>query len=290
MPAATLRGRFVWHELMTTDPDAASRFYPGVTGWKVQAWEQDPSYRLWMTGGVRRGGLMRLPEESRRLGAPPRWLMYVGVPDVDATVRQATSLGARTLAPPQTIPVGRFAVLEDPQGATFALYKPSGEGQGSDEATLGDFSWHELATTDYQAAWEFYRQLFGWQSTDAMDMGSTGMYWMFGRGTGSLGGMYNKPRAMAGPPHWLSYVLVPDADQAAATVTRLGGRVMRGPMEVPGGSRIAMCVDAQGAAFAVHSQAPAKPRAKPKPKKKGARPKAKKAAPKRKQASKQRRR
>ena len=80
MPAPTLRGRFVWHELMTTDPDAAARFYPGVTGWKVQAWEQDPSYRLWMTGSVLRGGLMRLPEESRRLGAPPSWLMYVGVP------------------------------------------------------------------------------------------------------------------------------------------------------------------------------------------------------------------
>src|SRR5256886_15272905 len=71
MPAPALRGRFVWHELMTTDPDAASRFYPGVTGWKVQAWEQDPSYRLWMTGGVRRGGLMRLPAECGALGGPP---------------------------------------------------------------------------------------------------------------------------------------------------------------------------------------------------------------------------
>jgi len=216
--------------------------------------------------------------------------MYVDVPDVDASVRQATSLGARTLAPPQTIPVGRFAVLEDPQGATFALYKPSGEPQGSDKATLGDFSWHELATTDYKAAWEFYRALFGWQSTDAMDMGPTGMYWMFGRGAGSLGGMYNKSRDMAGAPHWLCYVLVPDADTAAATVTRLGGRVVRGPMEVAGGSRIAMCVDAQGAAFAVHSEAPAKPRAKPKPKKKAARPKARMKAAKRKQVSKKRRR
>src|SRR3989454_6964401 len=64
MPAPTLRGRFVWHELMTTDPDAAARFYPGVTGWKVQAWEQDPSYRLWMTGSVLRGGVMRLRSEE----------------------------------------------------------------------------------------------------------------------------------------------------------------------------------------------------------------------------------
>src|SRR5207247_10146634 len=130
---------------------------------------------------------------------------------------------------------------------------------------------------------------FGWKTTAAMDMGPAGMYWMFGRGAGSLGGMYNKSRDMPGAPHWLCYVLVPDADTAAATVTRLGGRVVRGPMEVAGGSRIAMCVYAQGAAFAVHSQAPAKPRAKPKPKKKAARPKAKEKAAKRK-ASKKRRR
>src|SRR3989475_9106539 len=104
MPAATLRGRFVWHELMTTDPDAAARFYPGVTGWKVQAWEQDPSYRLWMTGSVLRGGLMRLPEESCRLSAPPSWPKYVGVPDVDGAARQATSLGSRNPVPPANIP------------------------------------------------------------------------------------------------------------------------------------------------------------------------------------------
>src|SRR5437879_10392818 len=124
MPTPTLRGRFVWHELTTTDPDAAARFYPGVTGWKVQAWEQDPSYRLWMTGSVLRGGLMRLPQESRRLGAPPSWLMYVGVPDVDASVRQATSLGARTLAPPRPLPAGRFAVPEAAQAPAAALAQP----------------------------------------------------------------------------------------------------------------------------------------------------------------------
>jgi len=270
MPAATLRGRFVWHELMTTDPDGAARFYPGVTGWKVQAWEQDPSYRLWMAGGIPMGGLMRLPEESRRLGAPPSWLMYVGVPDVDATVRQAASLGARTLVPPQTIPVGRFAVLEDPQGATFALYKPSGERPGSDEATLGDFSWHELATTDPGAAWGFYAALFGWNKTEAMDMGPLGVYQMFGRaGKQSLGGVYRKPLEMAGASHWLCYIKVPNADKAAETVKRLGGRVMSGPMDVPGGGRIATCVDLQGATFAVHSVAPARAKSpsRPKPKK-----------------------
>src|SRR5438445_777479 len=167
MPAPSLRGRFVWHELMTTDPDAAARFYPAVTGWKVQTWEHNPAYRLWTMGGAPMAGLMALPDHSRRMGTPPAWLSYVGVPDVDATVRQATSLGARTYAGPQDIPVGRFAVLADPQGATFGLYKPSQQPVRGNDAAIGDFSWHELATTDCKAAWAFYRALFGCEAREA---------------------------------------------------------------------------------------------------------------------------
>src|SRR5213078_689693 len=155
MPEAFPRGRFIWHELMTTDPDSAVPFYKKVVGWNVQSWEPDPTYRLWTMGDSPMGGLMPLPEHAQRMGTPPYWLPYVAVPDVDATVRQATSLGARTYVEPRDIPVGRFAVLADPQGATFALYKPAvGQPPTSDDAGLADFSWHELATTNWRAAWD----------------------------------------------------------------------------------------------------------------------------------------
>src|SRR5256886_13156048 len=131
-------------------------------------------------GGAPMAGLMARPDHSRRMGTPPAWLSYVGVPDVDATVRQATSLGARTYAGPQDIPVGRFAVLADPQGATFGLYKPSQQPVRGNDAAIGDFSWHELATTDYKAAWAFYRALFGWEPRESIDMGPDGTYWEFG--------------------------------------------------------------------------------------------------------------
>ncbi len=288
MPAPSLRGRFVWHELMTTDPDAAARFYPAVTGWKVQTWDQNPSYRLWTMGDVPMGGLMALPDDARRMGTPPSWLTYVGVPDVDATVRRATSLGGRTHAGPQDIPVGRFAVLADPQGATFGVYKPSQQPARGDDAMIGDFSWHELATTDYKAAWAFYRALFGWEPTESMDMGPDGTYWMFGLAGGgrSLGGMYNKPASLPAA-RWLAYVKVASADTAARTAQRGGGRLVSGPMDVPGGGRIAQCVDPQGAVIAVHAVAVAGKRAaRPAGKRKAPEPKAKraakKAAPKRK--------
>jgi predicted enzyme related to lactoylglutathione lyase len=270
MAAPTLRGRFVWHELNTTDPDAAARFYPGITGWKVEPFEHDPTYRLWVTDGVGMGGLTRLPAEARRMGAPPHWLIYIGVPDVDTALRQANSLGARTYVAPLDIPVGRLAVLGDPQGVVFALFKPQPGPARSDDAVVGDFSWHELTTPDPKAAWDFYRALFGWEERGSFDMGPAGPYAMFGHAgsTKARGGMYRKPPDV--PARWLSYVRVPSVDTAAAAVKRLGGRVVSGPMDVPGGDRIAMCVDPQGVAFAVHAVAaqptaqrqPAKPKAK----------------------------
>lgn len=260
MPETFPIGRFVWHELMTTDPEAAIEFYTKVIGWRVTRFDQDPSYRMWTMGGPPMGGLMLLPEDARRMGAPPHWLPYLLVPDVGIVTRQAMALGARTYVEPRDIPsVGRFAVLADPQGAVFAVYTPAGEERGSDETPLGDFSWHELATTDYQAAWRFYQSLFEWVHTESMDMGPAGVYWMFARsGTRrTIGGMYTKSPEMAAPPHWLCYVRVASADKAAQMVARLGGKVLNGPMDVPGGDRIAQCMDPQGAVFAVHSVAPA---------------------------------
>ena len=265
-PPTFPRGRFVWHELMTTDPDAAVGFYSKVVGWKVQARKDDSSYRLrhdspyrlWMTGSSPMGGLMRLPEQARRMGAPPHWMPYVAVPDVDATVRQAQGLGARVYVSPQDIPEGRFAVLADPQGATFSVFKPAPAGSpppDSDDVKVGGFSWHELVTTDWKRAWDFYRALFGWEHSSSMEMGPGNTYWMFKRGGGTtmLGGMYNK--SAEAPPHWLCYVLVPNADRAAETAARAGGKIVMGPMEVPGGDRIAGGLDPQGAAFAVHARA-----------------------------------
>jgi hypothetical protein len=272
MPA-TPRGRFIWHELMTTAPDAAIAFYGNVVGWGSTGWEQDPSYRLLTMKGTPMAGLMRLPDEARAAGAPPHWLSYVSVSRVEAAVAQATALGATVYVQPRDIPtVGRFAVLADPQGAVFAVYTPATPQVSTGDLTLGDFSWHELATTDWRAGWEFYRALFGWEHESSFDMGPAGTYWMFKRAGGRrpLGGMYTKPPEMPAPPHWLPYVLVPSADRAAELAGRHGGRVLNGPMDVPGGDRVAQLMDPQGGAFAVHSLAAAAQRAAPGPDEKSA--------------------
>ena len=276
-------GRFVWHELMTADPEAAIKFYPGVTGWDVLPFDQDPSYRMWTVKGTPIGGVLPIPEEAKAMGARPHWLPYIGTLDVRGMTLHAERLGAQVMVPPTTIVVGTFSVIRDPQGATIALFQAVGPAMGHEgESEVGEFSWHELMTSDGVAAWAFYRELCGWTGTGAMDMGPDGTYQMFGRNGVELGGIYNKPARVPGAPAWLSYVRVASTDRAAAATTRGGGSVASGPMEVPSGNYIAGLRDSHGVSFAVHEErenvAPAaKPRAKAKPKKKAkAAPKAKK--------------
>ena len=251
MSNAEIRGQFVWHELMTTDIDAASDFYARVVPWKTED-SGMPSYTLWMSGKYRAGGLMALPE-NESAGTPPHWIIYIGTPDVDQTVAAAESIGGRLLKPAADIPnVGRFAVLSDPQGAAFAVFtpNPSSADGAPPGGAVGDFTWHELATTDPEAALSFYSELFGWSKGTAYPMGEMGAYQLVSHGGQDVGGVY-KARDNSAPPSWLSYVRVANAAKAASAAKSAGGRVLNGPMEVPGGSWIVVMLDPQGGAFAV---------------------------------------
>ena len=198
MAPEAVRSGFVWHELMTTDTKAAAAFFTKVVGWKTQVSPRDPSYTLFLAGDRMVAGLMALPADARAMGAPPSWLSYIGTPDVDKTVRPAEGLGARVLRPAADIPtVGRFAVLQDPQGAAFAAFTPAAGGSGGPATApgIGDYSWHELMTTDSVAAFDFYRSLFGWEATGTMDMGPQGTYQMFGLDGKAFCGIF-KPSQM----------------------------------------------------------------------------------------------
>jgi uncharacterized protein len=254
MSDAKPRGRFVWFDLMTTDPEKAIEFYTKVVGWGTTQWEGPSAYTMWTNATMPLGGVMALPPES---GAPPHWLAYISSPDVDATASQAEALGGKTLVAPNDVPtVGRFAVMSDPQGAIFAIFTPAKQAPGHEgPPAQGEFSWHELATREQPAAYRFYETLFGWNKTNAMDMGPIGQYQLFGRNGVELGGMYNKPAEMPGPPAWTHYMMVDDIQRAADAAKAGGGQIINGPMEVPGGDWIFQALDPQGAMFAIHAKA-----------------------------------
>ncbi|QQS12969.1 MAG: VOC family protein [Rhodospirillales bacterium] len=246
-------GRFVWFELMTTDQAAAKAFYAAVVGWgAMDAPMPGMTYTMFTAGGTPIGGLMDLPEDARKAGAPPSWSGYVAVDDVDAAAAKAASLGGAVHVPPTDIPeVGRFAVVADPHGAALAMIKLSSPDQPPPPpGTAGRVGWHELLAGDRETAFAFYAAMFGWTKADAIDMGEMGIYQLFAAGGEVIGGMFTKP-PMIPVPFWLYYVNTGDIDAAAKRVGEAGGKIMMGPMEVPGGDWIVQGMDPQGAAFAL---------------------------------------
>jgi uncharacterized protein len=249
----SLRGRVLWYELLTTDREAAERFYTEVVGWTVTPFRTGPeAYDMWTRDGdVMVGGVMTIPTG---MNFPPHWVMYVGVPKLEEGVVQVERLGGSALSGVIEVPeVGRLRTMRDPQGAMFSLYEPAVPPPGPEaEAEIGEVAWHELYTTDPEAALKFYTELFGWQPTESMDMGSMGKYHMFGRAF-PLGGMMKKaPEMEQLPSHWGFYFRVPDVHAGAERVKANGGTVTFGPMEVPGGGWVVNGMDPQGAAFALY--------------------------------------
>jgi uncharacterized protein len=253
--ASANNGKFVWYEHLTKDPKAAIEFYGDVVGWQTRPFAEGNPYVMWVGGQGPLGGVMELPVEGVAMGAPPHWMAHVQVADVDRTAARIKQLGGQVHKQPEDIPtVGRFAVIADPQGAFLSIFQPAGDMALHDPSQPGEFCWSELLTRDSAAALAFYAQLFGWQILEEMDMGSMGTYRIFGLGSQRLGGMMSVPAGS--PPRWGYYTSVPDLDAALARATRRGAKVMNGPMEVPGGARIAQLVDPQGAAFALHQAPP----------------------------------
>jgi predicted enzyme related to lactoylglutathione lyase len=113
-----------WFQLNATAPELAKTFYSGLLGWnhRDDAFEGGV-YTTWLGGDGPRGGMMPMEPEAAA-HAPSHWLVYFAVDDVDATAQNCTRFGGRAMVPPTDIPgTGRFAVLQDPQGAIFAIVK-----------------------------------------------------------------------------------------------------------------------------------------------------------------------
>lgn len=121
MEAMKLHGAFSWNELLTADVAGAKAFYGELLGWTLQdTGEFGRDYTLAKAGETTVGGIMAIPEEAK--GMPPSWGAYVTVDDVDKLLPQVEKLGGRVIVPPRDIPgLGRFMVIQDPQGAMLSL-------------------------------------------------------------------------------------------------------------------------------------------------------------------------
>src|SRR5215472_15960873 len=251
----TSRGKFIWYDVMTTDTKAAAKFYSDVIGWTAQEhpMEGGGSYTVFSKGPVMVAGLMSIPDEARAQGVPPCWSGYVSTDDVDAEVKRVAAAGGAIKRPPTDIPnVGRFAVVADPGGAVFLLFKPNTTEEPKPVApmTPGHVGWHELMAGDLDREFKFYSGLFGWTKDRAVDMGAMGTYQTFATGGAPCGGMMNGCTQIPSP-HWNYYIAVESVAAAADRAFTRGAQVLNGPMEVPGGAWIVQARDPQGAHFAM---------------------------------------
>ena len=248
-------GDFIWYELMTTVADAAGRFYSAVVpGWTLgERMPGDIDYRgIGRSDGGNAGGVLQVDDSMRSNGARPGWLGYIGVDDVDSAVDQVRSAGGSVLMPAWDIPgVGRIAMVADPQGVPFYVMRGASDERSDVFAPMATerVSWNELATRDQDAALSFYVAQFGWTASDTMPMGDMGHYQFITHHGVPLGAIMTA--AADKPSRWRFYFRVADVDAAKSAVESGGGTVLHGPQQVPGGERILICLDPQGAEFGI---------------------------------------
>ncbi len=247
---------FIWYELMTGNTDAAAEFYAKVIGWRAaDSGMPGMHYSIFSAGETMVAGLMAIPDEAAAAGMKPGWMTYIWVDDVDVYAERVAAAGGTVHRPGADIPgIGRFAVVADPDGVVFNLFRPSSDEGPARPApgTPGLVGWHELHAGNGEAAFSFYSGLFGWTATHDMPMGELGVYRIFKTSDSGpdVGGMLTK---MPQTPHpfWMFYFNVDALDAAMQRATDAGAQVIHGPMEVPGGAWIVQCVDPQGALFAM---------------------------------------
>ena len=246
--------RFGWHDLMTPDREASQRFYADLLGWRYEIFKPgELDYPMVVAGAGPIGGMMQLEAGQ---GAPPNWLGYVQVDDLDGALERVPAAGGAVHVPATPIPdVGHFAVVADPTGAALALMQPSGEPMPAAQPTLGSVAWNELQSTDITVAAPFYAAVLGWEATER-PMGEI-VYTMFASGGADVAGGMTLPPGIEAPSHWLAYFQVEDVDASLTRAGELGATTLWGPLDVEGVGRMAGLLDPQGAVFAVFAAATA---------------------------------
>jgi uncharacterized protein len=247
-PKGPWPGRFVWHDLMTTDAGKAQAFYQSMFGWRI---DERPMpgcvYRMISAGPGPMGGIVE--EKSIPMS---HWMPYVAVDDVDATAQKIISRGGSVCVPPTDMPgTGRFAVVGDPQGAFFSIYKglPASPGFDPELAVPGRICWNELLTTDADKARSFYSAVFGW-TDEPKDMGPMGTYHVQKLGDKQVGGLMKNPQNGA-PSTWLAYFFVEDLAAATQKAQQLGATVLMANQPIEGIGGFSLVADPVGAVIAL---------------------------------------
>ena len=254
MNQASGPGEFVWHDLMTRDPEAAIPFYCELFGWTVAEVDRGPKVGACKIFRRDDRDICSIIAMKKDEPMPSHWISYISAEDVDDTATKAKDIGGLLHVPPLDVPgLGKFCVVADPKGAVFSPFRfenGCAPEAAANPAANGEFCWHELLSQGADEVGAFYSQLFGWEQR-TVSMGEMGLYHLFDRNGVEIAGMMQMPAESAGATsNWLPYLAVDDVDTATDKIKQLGGGIFVGPMDIPDVGRICVAADPTGAMFA----------------------------------------
>ncbi|MFO7654889.1 MAG: VOC family protein [Candidatus Krumholzibacteriia bacterium] len=255
MPESTEHppGTFCWVELMTSDAEAAKRFYGELFGWDAQddPVAEDTLYTMLLKDGRNVAALYQRTAQQAKMGIPSSWSSYVSVSSAGEVVDRARQHGGQVILEPMDVfDLGRMAVIQDPAGATVCAWEPLRTAGAHLKGEIATLCWNELMTPDPEAAGVFLSAVFGWQRHTA-ELGGMPYTTFEAAGQPAAGMVQIQKDWGRVPPHWLVYFAVADCDAAVERAENLGGELTAGPYDAPGVGRFAILRDPQGAAFAV---------------------------------------
>lgn len=240
-------GTFCWTDLTTPDQETAKAFYSGLFGWVAEDIPigEGVFYSMQRIDGRDVAAISPQPQQQRDAGVPATWNSYVAVESADAALARARELGANVHADAfDVFQSGRMGVVQDPQGAFFAVWEARDHIGAGLVNHPGALCWNELYTPDLDASSQFYGDLFGWR-TEAVEGSPTPYRTIATAAGGGNGGMTTMEDV---PPVWLVYFASDDVEASVARLTELGGKTRMGPMDIAWGT-IAVATDPVGATF-----------------------------------------
>lgn len=245
-------GEFCWVELATTDAAAAKNFYASLFGWSATDTPMGPDgvYSMLALDGRDVGALFELTEPLLEAGVEPHWLSYLSVSSADDVAERTPASGGRVVREPfDVMDAGRMAVIEDPAGASLAVWQPGTHAGYRVVRESGSVGWTELATPDPAAVQPFYVSLFGWTVRSERINGVP--YCEFRSDGQAVAGMYRARPGESRPAGWMPYFQVAHCDDKTSRARALGGRVLDSPADVGSIGRYAVLADPAGAAFSI---------------------------------------
>jgi len=258
MPEVTSHapGTASWFELSTTDEKGAMEFYSAIFGWvdDPQPIYENWSYHMQKLNGLEAAAIYQQQAEERKLGVPPHWNTYFSVTNVDESVARVQQAGGSLLFGPMDVfAAGRMAMLQDRQGAAFAVWQAEGHIGCRVKGEPGAIMWNELMTSDQTDATEFYTGLLG--------LGSGSMegpmeYTLLKVSGDDVAGVMPITEDMGPvPPNWMVYFGVANVDDTTSQAEALGAIVLVPGTDIPGVGRFATIQDPQGAVFGMFTHA-----------------------------------